>query len=155
MKKSNFLAIMLILCLLLSSLVGCSTIENAGFDRDETTTPVTNEITLPGVNTNPEVTDIYDGITVTKLPYMVKRLIVTNIFFDGTKVTVRVTNNTGNAIDGISSISYKCYDNNGTILGTDNLYLESMNNGETADVYFYAESGTSKILFGDATIYNK
>jgi hypothetical protein len=96
---------------------------------------------------------VYEGITVNKLPYEIKGLTVTSITFSGTKATVRVTNNTGYAISSMSSISYKCYDNSGTILKTSNLYLENMNNGETAEVYFYMESGTGKILFDDASIY--
>lgn len=99
-------------------------------------------------------TDVYDGITVNKLPYEVDGLIVTAISFSGTKVTVKVVNNTGRSIKGITSITYKCYGLDGNVLGTGDLYLEDMNHGETAEVHFYAEEGTGKIIFGDATIYN-
>ena len=99
-------------------------------------------------------TDVYDGITVNKLPYEVDGLIVTTISFSGTKVTVKVVNNTGRSIKGITSITYKCYGLDGNVLGTGDLYLEDMNHGETAEVHFYAEEGTGKIIFGNATIYN-
>lgn len=107
-----------------------------------------------GDSTGDGETAVYDGITVTKLPYYVKGLKVSEISFSGTKVTVTVTNLTGYAIQNISSIAYKCYGLDGNVLGTGDLYLEDLNQGEPAEVHFYAEEGTSKIIFGDATIYN-
>ena len=105
-------------------------------------------------NQDPEITEIHDGITVNKLPYEVAGLIITPISFNGTKVTVKVVNNTGRSSTGITSIAYKCYGLDGNVLGTGDLYLEDLNQGETAEVHFYAKEGTGKILFGDATIYN-
>ena len=130
--------------------------EGTTSDTNEGTTPDTNGGSIPSIpanaNTNPNTTDKYQGITVTKLPYASSGLIINSISYSGTKVTVTVTNNSGYAIASYSSFSYKCYDSNGTILKTGTLYLEDMNNGETAKVYFYAENGTSKILFGEADV---
>ena len=108
-----------------------------------------------GESTSSGDTEIQNGIVVNKLPYVVKGLKITSITISGTKVTVTVTNNTGYAIKDITHISYKCYNSSGTVIKTGNLYLEDLNNGETTSVYFYTESGTSKILFGDATVYKQ
>ena len=184
MKMFKFLAVLLVVCALATTLVGCDlgdtttnstsgvdedvtqrTDDSTALDKDESTTPDMDESTaldmeesttpsIPtDVNNNSETTDQYDGIVVTKLPYVVKGIIINSISFSETKVTVNVTNNTGDAIKSISSVTYKCYDSTGAILQTGDLYLADMDNGESAEVYFYAENGTSKILFVDATIY--
>ena len=108
-----------------------------------------------GNSTSSGSTEIYSGIEVTKLPYTVKGLKITSISFSGNKVTITVTNNTGYAIQEISNIDYKCYNSSGIVLKTGSVFLGNLNNGESIDVTFYAESGTSKILFGDATVYRQ
>lgn len=94
-------------------------------------------------------------IEVTKLPYEISGLTVNSVSVSGTKVTVNVTNNTGAAIKAISNIAYKCYDANGAVIKSGGFSLAAMNDGEAADTVFYVESGTVKILFGDATVYNQ
>ncbi len=113
----------------------------------------------PGVvNTDSEVTEERDGMIVTKLPYTVKGLTVDSISFKetllNTQAFVKVTNGTGKAIGGLSSIEYKCYNADGTILESGSLYLENLNDGESCKVSFYLDEGTVKILFGDATIFD-
>ena len=126
-------------------------------ETEAITAPETSESTTPSTpvnaNTDSNTTDKYQGITVTKLPYVSKGVVINSVSFSGTRVTVHVTNYTGYAISSLSNISYKCYDSTGTVLKTSNLYLEDLNDGESAEVYFYTESGTTKVLFGDATIY--
>ena len=104
-------------------------------------------------NQNFNETDLYYGITVTELPYTSNGLTINSIAFSGSKLTINVTNKTGVAIDSLSNFSYKCYDPNGTILKTGNIYLEDMTNGESCNVYFYIENDTSKITFGEATVH--
>ncbi len=92
-------------------------------------------------------TSLICGLNVTSLPFTFNGLTINSLSIDGSKVTINVTNNTGKAIDELSSISYKCYDSNGTILKTASVYLEDMNNGENCNAFFYIEAGTTKILF--------
>ena len=99
--------------------------------------------------------DTCNVIEVTKLPYEIKELVISSAALDGTKVTISVTNNTGAAIKAISNIAYKCYNANGAVIKSGAVYLAAMNDGESADVSFYIEDGTAKILFGDADIYNQ
>ena len=96
---------------------------------------------------------IIDGIKITTLPITFNGLTINSFSIDNSKVTINVTNNTGKAIDELSSISYKCYDSNETILKTANVYLEDMNNGENCNAVFYIEQGTTKILFAGANVY--
>ncbi len=103
-------------------------------------------------NQNSNQTSIYNGITVTKLPYTSNGVTINSINFSGTKVSIEVTNSTGYAITDLSHIPYKCYNSSGTVLKTGNVYLEDLNNGESCIVYFHAESGTTKILFEEASV---
>lgn len=96
---------------------------------------------------------VIDGIKVTTLPVEFNGLTINSLSIDGSKVTINVTNNTGKTIDELSSISYKCYDSNGTILKTASVYLEDMNNGESCNAFFYIETGTTKILFTGANVH--
>ena len=96
----------------------------------------------------------YNGIQVTTLPYTVSGLTINNIeFSSGNKVTITVKNNTGYPISGLSSIEYKCYNGSGTVLKSGSCYLEDMKKGESCIATFYVESGTKKIIFGNAKIY--
>ncbi|MBR5428519.1 MAG: hypothetical protein IK118_09245 [Clostridia bacterium] len=94
-----------------------------------------------------------DGILVTKLPYTVEGLTVTDVFFDKTEVAMKVRNDTGKAIDGSSYIEYKCCNTDGKILKSASVYLENLNNGESCGVTFTMAEGTGKLLFGKAKIY--
>ncbi len=94
-------------------------------------------------------------IELTALPYEVKGLVVSSASVDGTKVTLNVTNNTGAAIKAISNIAYKCYDANGVVIKSGGVSLAALGDGESADVSFYIEIGTAKILLCDAAIYNQ
>ena len=106
------------------------------------------------VNTDSETTAKYSGVTVTKLPYTNNGLTIESISFgDYDEVIVLVTNNTGAPIASYSSICYECYDADGTLLNSSDTYLEDLNDGETAQVYFYATTDTAKILFGEADIF--
>lgn len=94
-------------------------------------------------------------IEMTNLPYEVRGLVVNSVSVSGTKATLNVTNNTGAAIKAISNIAYKCYDKDGVIIKSGGISLAALADGESADVSFYIESGTAKILLGDAAIYDQ
>lgn len=96
---------------------------------------------------------VIDGIKVTSLPAEFNGLTINSFSLNDNKVTINVTNNTGKPIKSTSSISYKFYDSNGTILRTDSIYLEDMNDGENCEAIFYIEKDTTKILFTGATVY--
>ena len=113
----------------------------------------------PGqANTDSEVTDVYGGITVTKLPYTQEGLTINSISFEdsntyGVVASVSVTNGTGSAIQDISNFQMTCYAADGTVLMSDTLFLFDMNNGEWCKKNFNVKDGTVRILFGKAKIY--
>lgn len=107
---------------------------------EKTSTSVTG---TKSVSTSGTKTQKIDGITINELPYNTQGLQITAFSANGTKATVTVKNNTGYAIDSLSSIEYKCYNNSGIVLKSGNLYLENLNNGESCKVTLYMESGTT------------
>ena len=100
-----------------------------------------------------EMTTI-DGIQVNVLPYCANGLTITDFSYtrSNDKVELTVRNDTGYAIKSTSDIAYKCYDSDGIVLKTGNVYLEDLNNGEGCNVYFYAEDDTVNIVFGEGSV---
>ncbi|MBQ6837808.1 MAG: hypothetical protein IJO44_03120 [Clostridia bacterium] len=96
--------------------------------------------------------NIIDGIAVTNLPVTFDGITINSFSLSGNKVTINVKNNTGKAIQSLTTISYKCYNTNGTVLKTGSVFLEDMNSGENCNSYFYIEDGTTKVLFTDVDL---
>ncbi|MCR5767936.1 MAG: hypothetical protein K6G45_05535 [Lachnospiraceae bacterium] len=99
-------------------------------------------------------TTIISGRTVNKLPYTTEGLTITGIGFNSWSATVTVKNETGYAIDNLSSITYKCFDANGTVVSSGKMYLENANNGESCTGTVVIDENVVKILF-DAGIVRK
>ncbi len=95
------------------------------------------------------------GRTVNKLPYTTNGLTIKEISFDSWSATVTVKNETGSAIKSTSSISYKCYDSNGTVFSSGNMYLEDVNNGESCTGTIIVDSNITKIVFFDGSVRQK
>ena len=98
-----------------------------------------------------------NGILVNKLPYSSNGIIINSISFSndllGKKATINVKNNNSYAISSLSNISYKCYNNSGTVIKTSAVFLEDMTSKENCDVHFYLEDNTTKLEFSDFDVY--
>ena len=118
----------------------------------ETTTKTSETTTVPSINNDGYT--VINGVEVNVLPYCANGLTITDFSYtrSNDKVELTVRNDTGYAIKSTSNIAYKCYNSDGIVLKTGNVYLEDLNNGEGCNVYFYAEDDTVKIVFGDGSV---
>ena len=92
------------------------------------------------------------GMRINALPYSTNNLTISKVSVYPSKVTVHVINHTGIAVDGLTYISYKCYDSDNCIVKSSNLYVEEMNPCEACDVTIYLASGTKRITFYNSKI---
>ena len=97
-------------------------------------------------------TSLINDMNVTTLPVTFDGITINSFSLSGNKVTINVKNNTGKAIQSLTTISYKCYNTNGTVLKTGSVFLEDMNSGESCNSYFYIEEGTTKVIFTDVDV---
>ena len=97
-------------------------------------------------------TSLINDMNVTTLPVTFDGITINSFSLSGNKVTINVKNNTGKAIQSLTTISYKCYNTNGTVLKTGSVFLEDMNSGENCNSYFYIEEGTTKVIFTDVDV---
>ena len=91
------------------------------------------------------------SLITNKLPCDLNGIRILDIYHMRSGVDIKIENNTGGAISGKSTISYKAYGLNGVVLRSDKLYLVDMNAGERAELKIGVE-GISKIIFGEASI---
>lgn len=94
----------------------------------------------------------YNGISMNTAPYSSNGLKINSYTVDNYSIKVSVTNETGSAISSSSSISYKCYDSNGVVIGSGATYLNNMNNGDTYETRVYSSSEVAKIVFYDFVV---
>ncbi len=104
------------------------------------------------VNTDSSILSVYDGYSFTRLPFEVDGIRFNSVSVDGTRVTVSVTNNTGKAIGGNSTVMYSCDAGSSTTREKGTFYLENMNDGETALVSFVIDKKTLRIIFNGVTV---
>lgn len=100
-------------------------------------------------------TEVINGITVSKAPFTVNGLKVNKITIDTDKhlMHLNITNNAGKPVSG--SIKFATYDANGNSLGIISVSVPSLNPGEkVSSAYTYYSSGTAKIIYNDATVYD-
>ncbi len=99
----------------------------------------------------------YEGITFTKMPVTVNGITISFISADVTKnyptVKLKVTNNTGKAIEGIySGFYYKQYDKNGYVIALSRKSTESLNHGESCIAELTLEKDVSKVILGNIEV---
>ncbi len=104
------------------------------------------------VNTDSSILSVYDGYSFTRLPFEVDGITFNSVSVDGTRVTVSVTNNTGKAIGGNSTVMYSCDAGSSSTREKGTFYLENMNDGETALVSFVIDKKTLCIIFNGVTV---
>ena len=95
-----------------------------------------------------------DGMQVSKMPLDINGIVFGSISFDKKyeKAELIVSNKTGMPISSLSSVSYKTYNEDGYIIDSRDVYLEEMNNNESAIVDFYYSEGVTKFVFYTADI---
>lgn len=95
----------------------------------------------------------YDGIIVNTLPYTSEGISVLGLAINSYgSAEIWVKNESGYAIAGTSSISYKQYDEEGYVLGTGTLYLEDLNDGDTYLATAYFDADVAVLVFGEAEV---
>ena len=117
-----------------------------------TSTPIPTKAATPTPSAGESGDSVISGYQVNKLPYKVSGLTITKIEFGAWDTKVTVKNETGKAVGSLTYISYKCYDAEGSVLNSSNLYLEEVDSGESCVVSLYLPDGATRVIFGDASI---
>lgn len=91
-------------------------------------------------------TESYDGIEFNKLPAEFNGLVLEDLSYSEGKVYCMVSNNTGDAVDDSSTISYRCFDNNGVIIGDKKEVVYAMDAGEKCRMKLSVPEETAKII---------
>ena len=92
-------------------------------------------------------TSNYGGVAMNACPYSSNGIKMNSISVDNNKVTVSVVNEAGSAIKSSSYISYKCYNKDGVVVYSGDMYLNNMNNGDSYNAVMYKTADTTKIIF--------
>lgn len=108
-----------------------------------------------GEETGTVKTHEVDGIETNVTPYKKDGLTIESISFDKAKATLKITNNTGKNIRGISGFDFKSYNADGEVIENGTFFVQDMNAGETCirDSYVGSSSNIpAKVVFDTVSI---